>query len=694
MFRVSRPVALLSSSLALLAATQAPAASTSFWSVDSYQSMRAGTPRGTSVLRDGAIVVSPDFERHEVEDAQYVWSAALGPDGSIYAVSGTPGRLLKLEGSSWTTLASDETSDYPALAVTSDGEVYFGTSPGGVIYRLGADGNPEMFFDTGQGYVWSMAYWPGHGLVVGTGDSAKVFLVDESGKGRVIHSSDDSSVAAAVVVGGRVLVGTSPDGVVVDVTPGRGERVLFDSTYEEISGIAADSDGRVYFAGTTVSFEQVLSPTEEFGEGFGEGSVYAATPAGGAVEVWYSEDAPITALGNGTGGKIWVGTGLNGRVHELAASGGSDIVTELDDDEVLSVVAAGDGALVTTGLSASVYYARERGRGTGEYESSVFDARAAATWGELTWTAEVPPGTSLRLATRSGNTATPDATWSDWEEVRGDGEGAVASPPGRRLQWKAELTSGRGSTPTLRGVEVAFVRENLPPHVISVTVYEPGDVKTDGGTPGSASQTLPSGVEVTYSVPPSGQQEESVPEMLRGIRTAEWSAIDPNGDPLTFSLMIRSDDETRWKTIVDDLDRSIYTWDSTSMPDGRYLLRVVASDAKGNQPGAGETGTADSAPFIVDNSPPTFEALDVSMTGTRAKVVGEVSDAWSQVIRVEVSVDYGDWTETRPDDGSFDSRNERFSAEVEVGPTGAERVVAVRALDRAGNVAVARRVLK
>ncbi len=694
MSSVSRSKALCSSALILvLAAGGALAAPTSFWSVDSYSTMRAGKPHGTSVLQDGSIVVSPGFERHAIEDAQYVWGAAAGPDGTLYAVSGTPGRLQKLDGKKWVVMAADETSDYPAIAVSPDGDVFFGTAPGGVVHRVADDGEPEVFFDTGQGYVWSMAYWPGHGLVVGTGDSARVFLVEDDGEGREIHRSSDASVTAVAVIDDRVLVGTSPDGVVVDVTPGRNERVLFDSHYEEIPGIASDAEGRILFAGTTVSFEQVLAPTDEFGEGFGEGSVYALTEAGGAVEVWYSDDAPITALGRGVGGEVWVGTGLNGRVHRLGALGGSDIVAELDDDEVLSVRSAGDGAVVSSGLSAAVYLAREREPGSGEYESEVFDARAAATWGELTWIAEVPSGASLRLLTRSGNTDMPDGTWSDWDEVEGDGEGAVQSPPGRRLQWKAELTSGRAASPVLRGVEVAFVRENLPPRVMSVTVYEPGDVKTNDGGPGSASQTLPSGVEINYSMPSHGGSVGDVPEIMRGIRTVEWSAVDPNGDPLEFDILMRSDDETEWKPVAERIDRTVHTWDSMSMPDGRYRLRVVASDRKGNLPGPGKTGAGESGPFIVDNSPPEFKSLDVSERDGSFVVSGEAADEWSQITRIEVAVDYGEWVEARPADGGFDSRLEAFTAEVEPGDGDPGQVLAVRAIDRSGNVTVAKKLL-
>ncbi|MFH1502231.1 MAG: hypothetical protein ABIG03_04215 [Candidatus Eisenbacteria bacterium] len=691
--------ATLKTSLGILAvlaisAGQARAVSTSFWLVDSFPSLSSGRATATSILREGAVVLAPAFERRAVPGSQYVWGAVPGPGGAIYAVSGTPGRLHRIDDGGSVVLSEDEVADYPALAVSPSGDVFVGTSPGGVVYRVTGDGEREVFFDTGQGYVWSMVYSREHGLVVGTGDSACVFVVAPDGTGRAVHRSSDASVTSLAAVGGRVFAGTAPEAVLLDVTPGDDSRVLFDSRYEEIPGIAVDGRGRVFFAATTVSFEDVLGPGDEFGAGFGEGSVYALTEAGGAVEVWYSADAPITALGGGSDGSVWVGTGLRGRVHAVGADGETGVVTELDDEQVLAIVRSGDGVLISSGLSAAVY---ESGKGTAEsgtYESDVLDASAAAFWGELSWKADVPAGAGVVLSTRSGNTDVPGDAWSEWAPVRGSGEGRIESPPARRLQWKAELAGGRGGSPVLRSVEAAYVRENLPPRVGPVVVYEPGEIATNGGgLPSQASQTLPSGVEVSYSLDAQGGRTDGVPALLRGVRTAEWDALDPNGDALEFEVWMRSDEESDWKLVADGLDRTLHTWDSTSMPDGRYGLRVVASDRPGNPSGGAASAEAASSPFVVDNSPPAFGEIDVTADGTAVRVRGEVADDWTQIRRVEVALDYGEWEEAGPSDGSYDSKSEGFEASVEAPPDG-ERAVAVRAVDRAGNVAVVRKVLK
>ncbi|HMF13790.1 MAG TPA: hypothetical protein VKE94_15835, partial [Gemmataceae bacterium] len=85
---------------------------------------------------------------------------------------------------------------------------------------------------------------------------------------------------------------------------------------------------------------------------------------------------------------------------------------------------------------------------SGTFTSSVYDAGRIATWGLANWTANLPVGTTVTVQTRSGNTATPDSTWSAWTNVTNGG--TVASPGGRFLQYRVVLSSTTaGATPTL-----------------------------------------------------------------------------------------------------------------------------------------------------------------------------------------------------------------------------------------------------
>ena len=687
-------VAALAAALVFGAAAGAMAVSTSYWRIDTFASAEGGRLDGTSVLHDGRITLSYEFRAIESGEAQYVW-AGESVRGGVVVVAGTPGRVLRLGDGDPVELLSLETADFPAMAVSDDGNVFVGTAPGGEVYVITPDGESRLFFETGEGYVWSMAYSPDHGLLVGTGDAAKVYAVDENGSGTVIYESNDSSVSALAVLDDRVLAGTGIDGLLLDITPGLDLRVLCDTSYDEISGVVLGADGAVYFSATSVSLEDVLGDNGEYGSGFGDGAVFRMTPAGSAVELWRSADAPVTSLGLSHDGSVLAGVGSGGLVYAVDPDGTADLVAELSGEEVLSIRGT-DDVVVTVGAPGAVYVLGRGAVESGEYESEPFDARSNSKWGELSWTADVPDGAGLEFFARSGNTADPDETWSDWSPVPGTGGGQTACPPARFLQWKARLTRGaRGAGPELLSATAAYLRENLPPLIAAVTVHEPGDVASGmagGADATSASQTLPGGVEVTYSVGNETEAGRELPVLLRGMRTASWDALDPNGDALTFDVFVKADDEDDWKLMEEDVSgRTIHTWDTQAMTDGAYRLKVTATDRRSNPKEQALTASAVSQPFTVDHTPPEFSRVEVSSNADGMTVSGVVEDSASRVMFVDVSVDYGPWTPAFAEDGMFDSRSESFRLLVE-GLKDGEHAVSVRAADRPGNPVVVRRL--
>ena len=688
-------VALGSAATLCTPAPDALAVDASFWKTDSFEAAEGGRLEGTSLLRDGRIVLSRELERLDAPEAQYVWAGEGTGGGVVVAVAGTPGVVVRLGDGDPVELLRLETADFPAMAVSPEGDVFVGTAPGGEVHVITPDGESRLFFETGEGYIWSMAFSTDHGLLVGTGDTAKVYAVDGDGTGVVIYESSDASVSALAVLDGRVLAGTSVDGLLLDITPGSDLRVLCDTWYDEISGVARDAEGTIFFAATSVSLEDVLdgNGNGDYGSGFGEGAVFRITPGGAAVELWRSQSAPVTSLGLSPDGSILAGTGSGGRVYAVDFDGTADLVAELEGEEVLSIRGV-DDVIVTVGAPGAVYRMGADIARSGEYESEAFDARATSTWGELAWKADVPAGAGVELFARSGNTGDPDGTWSEWTPVSGDGGGRIACPAARFLQWKARLTRGpRGAGPELLSVEAAYLRENLPPLLSSVIVHEPGDVVTGpaGGTNGSsASQTLPGGVEVTYSLDPDAPADRGLRVLLRGMRTASWEALDPNGDALLFDLFLKADDEDDWKLIEEGvLRRTLHTWDTQAMTDGVYRLKVKASDRRSNPKESALTTSAESPPFTVDHTPPEFTSVDVSSSAGGLTVSGVVTDSASQVMFVDVAIDYGAWKPAFADDGMFDSRSESFRLVIE-GLESGEHAVSVRAADRPGNPVVVR----
>jgi len=684
--------------LTLFLCLPAAAVSTSFWRVDSYEGFTEGDAASVSVLEEGALALGPDSERTEVPDAGYVWAAAPGPRGATYLAAGTPGRLYRLDGDELTLLFEETTADLPALAVAPDGDVFVGTAPGGQVYRISPGGEATLFFDTGQGYVWSMAYSEEHGLLVGTGASAKVYLVDTDGSGEVLYESAESSITAIAGSGRTVLAGTSGEGLLLDITPGSPPAVLFDSDFEEISAIVPGVRGETYFASTRVSLEDALDRTGDEDSSFGEGQVWRTTPAGGAVGLWESSDAPVTSLGLGPGGTVWAGTGATGLIVSIGSRGRSDLIADLEEEEVLSIAGTGEGVLATTGVQGALYRFGPGVAPVGSYESDVLSGVATARWGEMRWRGETPGGSSVTFSTRSGNSDEPDETWSEWARVepRGGSEGPVASPPAQHLQWRVELTRGSdGASPVVRAVEVAYLPENLPPRLVSVTVSPPGEGEPPQGASAGkgGTQTMPGWLAEALGAEPPSVKARDLPAVLRGIRSAEWETVDPNDDDLIFDVWLKSESEERWKVMERGLTATTHAWDTQSMSDGIYRLKIVATDEPDNPRETAGRDSIVSAPFLVDGTPPVIEALDLAVRSGRVAVEGAARDAGSPIDRVDVAVDYGEWKAAFPGDGMFDSPTESFRLDAGAVAAG-EHALAVRVSDTAGNSAVETRIVR
>lgn len=92
---------------------------------------------------------------------------------------------------------------------------------------------------------------------------------------------------------------------------------------------------------------------------------------------------------------------------------------------------------------------------TGTFVSAVLGAAAPVTWGTIDWTATVPPGTSILIETRTGNTAAVDGSWSAWSAAT-DG-GVIGSPAGQYIQYRVTLTTADGnSTPILLDILLSW----------------------------------------------------------------------------------------------------------------------------------------------------------------------------------------------------------------------------------------------
>jgi hypothetical protein len=172
---------------------------------------------------------------------------------------------------------------------------------------------------------------------------------------------------------------------------------------------------------------------------------------------------------------------------------------------------------------------------------------------------------------------------------------------------------------------------------------------------------------------------------MSGARSFSWKTVDPNGDDLVFTLLLRRQGESTWIPVADELRESQFTVDGVSFPDGVYFLKVVASDRVSNPISEAQEDELISEAFIVANSIPNVEWGTPRFEGQNATIGFAASTVSSSLYQVEYSLDGGDWSIVYPEDGIADERQESYSIRLE-GLRGRSHLLRVRVVDMVGNL--------
>jgi hypothetical protein len=240
-------------------------------------------------------------------------------------------------------------------------------------------------------------------------------------------------------------------------------------------------------------------------------------------------------------------------------------------------------------------------------------------------------------------------------------------------------------------VGAAYLQRNLRPEVQSVTVHPPGIVfqkpfsTGDPDLAGFDNQTTPTRKLTNAAMSSAGSSSLGRRTYQKGLQTLAWRADDDNDDDLTYEVDYRREGDADWKVLRKDVDDTVLVWDTTTVPNGTYFVRVVASDAASNGPEAALTGEFVSPAFEIDNSPPEIAVRNVRRDAGRTTVTFDVTDDHSPIQRAEYSLDGRDWKPVIPTDGIADSRQEHYELTLPaaIGPGG----LSLRATDSMNNVA-------
>jgi hypothetical protein len=162
---------------------------------------------------------------------------------------------------------------------------------------------------------------------------------------------------------------------------------------------------------------------------------------------------------------------------------------------------------------------------------------------------------------------------------------------------------------------------------------------------------------------------------------------------LVYALYVKATDEREWHLLKDKIRQVSYSIDPTTLADGKYVARLVASDEESNPPNLARKTELLSAPFWVDNTPPDVEVAKQTVNGSTAEVQFSAEDSTSPLRAAESSLDGQDWHDIVSDDGVIDSRKETFTLKLSHLAPG-EHILALRAFDTSGNVGVGRAIIR
>ncbi|HXI02222.1 MAG TPA: hypothetical protein VNI57_03510 [Candidatus Saccharimonadales bacterium] len=702
----------------LLAALLGLGAGPGVWHYPGAGERSPGTLKDVSLAAGGVVLLAPRSEEilpgeHPYSTPPLLLAVQADPGGTTWVGGGLGAQVLRIDAKGKVNTVF-ESSGVGVRALASDlaGDLLVATVPEGRIYRVSEEGDTDVFFEPEERYIWAMTTDAFDRVYVATGERGIVYAVAGPGEASVYFDSDEPHITSlAMDPSGRLLAGSSGHGRLFRVeSDGKGQVVL-DSGLEEISSIVVASDGTIYAAAirgrgpeppkrptdgsSDITVEVSGEPDDEVLEETAEpprkvvldlselvtsgqeekakapmSRLYRISPDRTAEAIWSSATEWVYAVALDSRGHLLAGTGPDGRLYRIEPDGSATMVRQYPASQITALASGAKGATyVLTSNPGRLYRLDASASDSGEFLSPVHDAGTIASWGRLSWEADLPKGTRLSFVARSGNTPVPDETWSGWsDEMTEPEKGSLSAPAGRYVQWRASLSRLKTeATPVLTETSLSFLPQNLPPTVADVLVSAPG-----------------------RKPPASGSEAGHEPEGDRKSQDSSrwlwisWQSSDPDGDPLRHSVSIRREGDSDWLSLAENVTEHKLALDPEGHPDGRYVARVEANDSQVNGVERALQASARSRPFVVDNTPPVIDAGEPKMAEKTLTLEFQGTDALSPLARAEWAArPEGPWTLVLPRDGITDSRSESFRLTLKL--EGLDRELLLRLTDASEN---------
>jgi len=663
-------------------AVQVHAVSTQQWISEGIDDFSEGDMSDVTLSGRGMVLPAPSMTAVAGISADEIWDVLPLRDGSVIVATGNEAQLYRITAAGESREFAD-LSDILATALVegSDGTIYAGTSPRGLIYAITPDGSVELKASLEVDYIWDMIIDTRGRLLVATGSEGKLLRVTPAdGSVETIADLDDRNILCLLHGNNdSIYFGTDGFGLVYTLSADDTLNVVYDTAEDTVQSLAMDTAGNMYI-GTAQwddadSFDngkthekskpktenETKKETEGFNS-FGNGiknTIYKITPNGAVQKILEQKDIMYMSMAVAADNSILVGTGNHGAVYTITTNGMLYRSLELETAQIMDIARMADGSYIfATANPGGCYIQQADYRKHAVYISDVHDIGHCVRWGKARWEGTFKSGTVL-LATRTGATENPkDGSWSAWsDELKNPAGSLIQSPLGRFIQYKLIFTTDADTTtvPAVARVSIPYVPHNEEPVIT--------DIKWLCSRDGKKARNLK-----IYE------------------RMLQWKVRDPNHDSCINSIYFRQQDTQQWILLKDELKQSEYIIDTRIIPDGNYYFKIIAADDLSNPKKRALTSEKITKIITIDNNAPVFSSCTAQRNGSAITISGSVHDTISIITNLRYSSNTRQWIPFDPADSVFDETTEDINITFTTKSSPAESILMIQAVDAVGNI--------
>ncbi len=723
---------------------------TQYWQESESKDFKAGKTQNLVISNFGQLKLGPEQTTllQNRTDVNLVFEVRRLSDGSIIAATGPEGKLLIYKNGKWSVLFKADQPYIFSIEIGQSGNIYIGTGGAkGKIYQLNVSDKEKkaklIFENKDVNYIWKLKLTNDNALLAATGPKGKLFRITPKKTECIFKCKQNNLLSLAIASDNKIYVGTDKNGIIYEISKDKKEgkyksRALYDANEPEISAITITDDGIIYIA--TASGRQSK----------GQARAYLKKPAGHPITKSKNSDAkrknktkthndksnniktdeppkqmpfqmppelknlqlgklpPASKPSRGNAvyridslgfvsevfrdkvdilsmieknGKLFLGTAPDGIIYQINPENEEIVVyAKTQSDSVMDLTTDKSGQIIAAMANAAkiIKFGPKLAK-QGIYTSKAFDGKQICLWGKVTISPkQTNENATIKIQTRSSAISDPDQPgWSDWQSII-DG-GRIISPSARFLQYRILFESDGNATPIVDSVKIAYMQNNLPPELSAVIINTGHNSKTS---------KMP--------------QMVNIPKSARSAKyKISWKARDPNNDKLHFDIYLKHIDTPYWIPIKKDYTQQMLSWDPTTVPDGKYQIKVVASDALDNPAGMGKSASRISDEFIVDNTPAIIKNLQCKIIASKAEkkqllIQANLIDSMSEIADAKITINSSkDWQYIAPADEIYDSKSEYIETLVPLKNDIREPIlISLKVQDRFGNVSYAWQIIK